>query len=75
MIEKQEEEFEQSTQCRQLQKEVRDFIHLCEVCDVMYHISDECDELINDEIATPRTEDIYKPSKVSYRLIGTKRLL
>lgn len=32
-----------------LQKEVRDFIHLCEVCDVMYHISDECDELINDE--------------------------
>lgn len=32
-----------------LQKEIRDFIHLCEVCDVMYHISDECDELINDE--------------------------
>lgn len=29
-----------------LQKEIRDFIHLCEVCDVMYHISDECDELI-----------------------------
>lgn len=32
-----------------LKKEVRDFLHLCDVCDIQSHLSDECEEVLNDE--------------------------
>ena len=32
-----------------LKKEVRDLLHLCDVCDIQSHLSDECEEVLNDE--------------------------
>ena len=44
---------EENEQLRQqvqiLKKEVRDFLHLCDVCDIQSHLSDECEEVLNDE--------------------------
>ena len=47
------EEIDKNEQLRQqvqiLKKEVRDFLHLCDVCDIQSHLSDECEEVLNDE--------------------------
>lgn len=36
-------------QVKILKKEVRDLLHLCDVCDIQSHLSDECEEVLNDE--------------------------
>ena len=46
-LEKENERLREQVQI--LKKEVRDFLHLCDVCDIQSHLSDECEEVLNDE--------------------------
>ena len=49
IIEQREENKQLKEQVQILKKEVRDFLHLCDVCDIQSHLSDECEEVLNDE--------------------------
>lgn len=46
-LKKENDELQEQVQI--LKKEVRDFLHLCDVCDIQSHLSDECEEVLNDE--------------------------
>lgn len=49
IIEQREENKQLKEQVQILKKEVRDLLHLCDVCDIQSHLSDECEEVLNDE--------------------------
>ena len=46
-LKKENDELQEQVQI--LKKEVRDFLNLCDVCDIQSHLSDECEEVLNDE--------------------------